>query len=77
LVYQRQRAPVLAFLDAVQTAGDVHVIRLDDELCTKTSCNTSRDGIPLYHDNGHLSVAGSIYLAKKISLLEKIQQTAR
>ncbi|HTJ97709.1 MAG TPA: acyltransferase family protein, partial [Rhodocyclaceae bacterium] len=76
-VYQRQRAPVIAFLDAVQAAGDVHVIRLDDELCTKDNCSTSRDGIPLYHDNGHLSVAGSIYLAKKISLLDQIKQTAR
>jgi peptidoglycan/LPS O-acetylase OafA/YrhL len=76
-MYQQERAKVLSFLGAMQAEADTSVIRFDEELCTTKACDTSRDDIALYNDGGHLSVAGSIYLAKRISLLDKIQQAAK
>ncbi|MBY0236395.1 MAG: acyltransferase, partial [Burkholderiaceae bacterium] len=60
--YQKDRAEVLALLSAAEAAG-VPVIRMDPFLCSATNCQTLKDGILIYRDGGHLSHAGSKYLA--------------
>ncbi|MCV9998539.1 acyltransferase [Pararhizobium sp. YC-54] len=75
--YERTRKPVLGVLGAVSSAADIAVIRFDPFLCHSGGCDTSADGIALYRDTGHLSIEGSVTIAKKIGLVDLIKAQAR
>jgi peptidoglycan/LPS O-acetylase OafA/YrhL len=53
---------------------DVPVIWFDDFLCGATTCHTAIDQISIYRDSGHLSVAGSTELGRRIDLMGIVQQ---
>jgi peptidoglycan/LPS O-acetylase OafA/YrhL len=75
--YHKTMAPALQFLARVPDQLDVGVFSLDDFLCDAQACKTSMDGVLLYRDAGHLSVAGSRLIAKRVSLAEKLVALAR
>ena len=50
----------------------VPVIWLEDLLCQDGICRTSLDGIPVYRDPGHLSVAGSTRLGTDTDLANRV-----
>jgi peptidoglycan/LPS O-acetylase OafA/YrhL len=74
--FMAARSDLIAFLETMAEAG-IPVIRLDDHLCEKDVCRTSIAGIPLYADQGHLSLAGSIALATDMDLVNRIRIEAR
>lgn len=50
---------VNAFLDRLEDEFNVQVVRLSDLLCENDHCMTQIDGVPVYRDQGHLSIEGS------------------
>jgi peptidoglycan/LPS O-acetylase OafA/YrhL len=75
--YRKERGKVLDLLAALPQQAGVEVIRFDDYLCDARTCRTNIDGTFIYRDGGHLSHDGSVFLANAVSLVEKINQTAR
>lgn len=75
--YQKQRAAVVTFLNEVEAAADVTVIRFDPFLCDGRVCRTFMDGTMLYRDAGHLSYSGSEYLSRKMHLARTVLESAR
>src|SRR5690606_24015865 len=54
-----QRSRVMALLyDIEKRDANVKVVDFIDQLCDEASCFASRDGVVLYADDNHLSVAG-------------------
>ncbi|HSH90323.1 MAG TPA: acyltransferase family protein [Ramlibacter sp.] len=76
-VYRTERRKVLEFLAEVPKQTGVQVISFDDYLCKEGRCRTVIDGTLIYRDTGHLSHDGSVFLAKAISLREKISTAPR
>lgn len=74
-VYRSRNRSVLSFLRTLQ--ADVAVLSFDSYLCTEEYCDTTKNGIMLYRDSGHLSIDGSRYLSQKIELVKQIQAAAR
>jgi peptidoglycan/LPS O-acetylase OafA/YrhL len=50
----------LNFIDYIRRSTDLDYVDLFDALCTKSTCATELEGVPVYRDNGHLSQPGSI-----------------
>jgi hypothetical protein len=48
---------------------DIDVIDLDSFFCTKKLCSTQREGVLLYRDNGHMTVALSDQMRFKFSAI--------
>lgn len=71
--YQREVLELLRRLDE----NGVPVIDLRPALCEGGMCRISIDGLPIYRDSGHLSVAGSEFLGKRMHWLERIKAEAR
>lgn len=58
--YERRRAAVLAWLEALQRAEPaLELVSFEPLLCDAERCRIELDGVPLYRDDGHLSEAGS------------------
>jgi peptidoglycan/LPS O-acetylase OafA/YrhL len=51
---------------AAATAPKTWVLNFENQLCDKSRCSTSRNGITLYRDSRHLSVDGALSLTGKI-----------
>ncbi|MEQ1899392.1 MAG: acyltransferase family protein [Devosia sp.] len=66
---------VIALLNHVEAEG-TEVIWLADGLCRDDACMTELDSMPLYRDRGHLSVAGSVYVAQALHLGERLDALA-
>ena len=75
--YQARHAEVLRLLDAVSAQARVAVIRFDPWLCNATTCETYVEGTMIYRDTGHLSYAGSRWLAKHMQLAKLIREQAK
>jgi hypothetical protein len=75
--YQTKRSDVLDFLHAVSADADVAVIRFDSWLCDSHICQTLINGTMIYRDGGHLSIAGSKLLAKRMQLAQLIRAQAK
>ena len=69
---QQYQAKVLEFLDRLPAEAGVKVIRLDEWLCSNTSCATVLDDVFLYRDAVHLSHAGSVAIARRFGLVERL-----
>jgi peptidoglycan/LPS O-acetylase OafA/YrhL len=72
--YHESRKKVLLFLHELELDGSVHIIKMDPYLCDGKICQTAIDHISLYRDAVHLSHEGSVYLANKMDLVEKIKK---
>ena len=68
---------VIGFLDRLERAADVGVIRLDEHLCSAGSCRVTSGEAILYVDAGHLTHEGSVAIAREMRLGELIEQLAR
>lgn len=68
---------VIGFLDKLERAADVAVIRLDEHLCSAGSCRVTSGGTILYVDAGHLTHDGAVAIAREMRLGELIEQLAR
>lgn len=75
--YHRHSAPVLHLLKALSKMADVNVIDFDAFLCRDEFCDTYIDEVLIYRDHGHFSYDGSVLIAEKTGLLEKIRQSAK
>ncbi|WP_439101382.1 acyltransferase family protein [Congregibacter sp.] len=54
-----RQKPVVDGLSQVSKATGVPILWLSDLMCDGTSCQTQRNGVPLYRDKGHLTDKGS------------------
>ena len=75
--YQASKAQTLAFLARMDQEADVPVVRFDELLCSKASCATELDGSVVYRDEGHFSHEGSIAVARRMQLGDKLLRVAR
>ncbi|MGB7372765.1 acyltransferase family protein [Pontixanthobacter sp.] len=57
--------------------GDVAVVWLDNFMCDRDECFASMEGVPLYRDDGHLSIEGARFLGKKFDLADKVINAQR
>ena len=77
-LYAKTYPGVVEFLDRAPAEAGVPVVRLDQFLCDESGdCLTVIDDILVYRDPHHLSVAGSVALAKRFGLAERILKEAR
>ncbi len=74
--YRLRRRDVLSLLDTIKAQG-LPVVSFDAWLCGPEVCTTTLDGIAIYRDYGHFSVAGSKQLAKKVHLGRLVNEDAR
>ena len=77
--YRVRYEAVWRMLANVKAQAGVEVISFDDELCdvAKNLCVTKRDNVIIYRDNGHFSIEGSQWIAKKMQLVKLIDQLAK
>jgi peptidoglycan/LPS O-acetylase OafA/YrhL len=59
-------------LKGLEARGAVRVIWLEEVMCDDGVCKTHENGIPFYRDAAHLSVPGSIEVARKLDLIRRI-----
>jgi peptidoglycan/LPS O-acetylase OafA/YrhL len=74
---RENRAMMLASVLAAASRTGVNVIDPFPWFCDQYVCETERDGMILYRDTGHLSVEGSIVVAKHVDLVAQIFRDAR
>jgi peptidoglycan/LPS O-acetylase OafA/YrhL len=65
--YQAYRAGPLELLAELEREHGITVLRLDSFLCNETACRTMADNVMLYRDEGHLSYAGSEWIAQHMA----------
>lgn len=77
--YRTRYSTVWKMLGDVKLRANVEVISFDDVLCDiqANRCVTRLEGNILYRDNGHFSLEGSRWVAKKMQLVEQIERLAR
>lgn len=75
--YRAQAAPVHALLRRVSREAGVPIFWPDEFLCRDGTCLVELDGVPLYRDTGHLSVAGSRLLGERWKLAQRLEAMAR
>lgn len=64
-------APHIRLVKDLERKG-FRVIWLAPSLCTGQICSTHDKGVPLYRDTSHLSVYGSVEVAKRLDLISQI-----
>ena len=74
--YVEANASVFELLKKVEREKHVAVITFDDALCSKISCASAIDGVPVYGYNGHFSRDGSVAVAKRLGFGERIERLA-
>lgn len=52
-----RQGPMMAFLDQMDAAGQITLLRTHEQLCDPEGCNLLMDGVPLYFDNNHMAAA--------------------
>jgi hypothetical protein len=75
--YQRKRVNVLSFLRQLHDRSDVAVISFDDVLRSGNGYMPTMDGEILFIANGHLSYHGSVILAERMHLGERIRSLSK
>jgi len=76
-LFEQRNVELNAFLQQVSEKADVNVFSLEDELCNEDYCVTEVNGIAFYRDSGHLSLEGSIFIANKYQLMNRLHRLAR
>ncbi len=64
--YQKRHAFFLGQLSHVKFQDNVHFVDPSDSFCDLENCFSFMSGEPLYFDDDHLSVAGSLYITKEV-----------
>lgn len=59
-IFERYSKNLDQFYSFLEQDLHVKVVRLSDTLCNTSSCVSIIDGVPIYRDEGHLSVVGSM-----------------
>ena len=77
LEWERKSALTNEFLKRVKDEASVNVFSFRKYLCDTTFCNSRLDQTLIYRDPGHLSVEGSIELAKRSSLLHEFERLSK
>lgn len=75
--YQASRGETLAFLARAGRDNGVEVLSLDPALCDAVRCRTMLGDVVVYRDEGHLSQAGSVAVARALRLGEWALAVAR
>jgi peptidoglycan/LPS O-acetylase OafA/YrhL len=75
--YRKNMVSVLALMEALPQQAGIEVISFEPYLCEGGLCKTNIDGTFIYRDGGHLSHEGSVFMANKMSLMEKIRLAAK
>jgi peptidoglycan/LPS O-acetylase OafA/YrhL len=57
--YRAETEKAFSFLDSLPHTGNVMRIYPHTRLCSQTACAMSKDGVPLYFDSNHISMAGA------------------
>lgn len=73
---RRARAPVHAFLDAM-AGRDIPLASIAPLLCPDAVCSPERNGVILYRDHAHMSVAGSQWIGLNKQLGQRLRAAAR
>jgi peptidoglycan/LPS O-acetylase OafA/YrhL len=75
--YRRSKRDLLDFFDRVGAQAKVDVVSMEPALCDGTSCRTMLGDTVVYRDEGHLSHAGSVAVARALALGELVERRAR
>jgi hypothetical protein len=75
--YRASKRGVLEFLQRVQAQGAVEVVSLEPALCDGDACRTMLGDAVVYRDEGHLSHAGSVAVARALDLGAVVGRRAR
>lgn len=75
--YRANKRGVLGFLQRVQAQGAVDVVSLEPALCDGEACRTMLGNAVIYRDEGHLSHAGSVAVARALDLGAAVERRAR
>ena len=75
--YRKHDDTIIRFYNALKKSAGVNVVNPADTLCRNLICETTIGGVPLYRDEGHLSVDGSRALAKEMDLVSMIFNAAK
>lgn len=74
---EEKRAAVYRLLSDVSSTNDISVIKFNDALDVDGKIIPSINNQNIFITNAHLSYSGSIYLAKKMNLIDQVLQFAR
>jgi len=74
---EAQYKDVYSFLRRLPAEADVEVIEMADHLCTDGACAAQINDTILYIDDGHITVEGSVEIARAIDLLGLVKAKAR
>jgi peptidoglycan/LPS O-acetylase OafA/YrhL len=77
LAYRAKQEPVIHLLEQIARSADVPVVWLSELLCSGERCRAQEDDVPLYRDSAHLSIEGSVLLARKYHLMDQLVAQAR
>jgi peptidoglycan/LPS O-acetylase OafA/YrhL len=75
--YRASKRGVLAFLQRAERDGVVEVVSLEPALCDGRVCRTMLGETVVYRDEGHLSHAGSVAVARALGLGAEVRHRAR
>jgi len=75
--YRASKRELLAFLDRVGRRANVDVVSMEPALCDGKACKTMLGDVVVYRDEGHLSHAGSVAVARAIGLGAQVERRAR
>ena len=75
--YRASKRGLLVFLRRVQAQGAVEVVSLEPALCDGRACRTMLGEAVVYRDEGHLSHAGSVAVARALDLGAEVGRRAR
>lgn len=72
---QDMQRHIFDFLREVEKTAPV--VWLFDAVCDQTRCDAARRDVLLYHDYGHLTPEGSVYVGKAVDLGRRLLQAPR
>ena len=75
--YRAASPQTLEFFRRLEDETDMPVIQLEEFMCQGNGCMTRLDGVMLYRDQLHLSIAGSAKLGKAMDWAQEIRARAR
>ncbi len=75
--YRDSKRELLAFLDRLAAHADVDVVSMEPALCDGKACKTMLGDVVVYRDEGHLSHAGSVAVARALGLGAQVERRAR
>lgn len=75
--YRASKRELLDFLQRAQAKHAVEVLSLEPALCDGRACKTMLGDAVVYRDEGHLSHAGSLAVARALDLGAEVQRRAR